>query len=161
MIGLARALWRSISGPIQWRLLWLLNSKFSIGVSAVVVDPEGRVLLLRHTFRREDGWSLPSGWVNSGETIPGAIVREIREETSLAVEPVTIFKIDSGFRLRVGFFLLCKTASTRADISVDGREVLGADFFALEQLPDSVPESDCALISEGLGTLAGNRGVLL
>ena len=34
--------------------------------------------------------------------------------------------------------------------------MLGADFFALEQLPDSVPESDRALISEGLGALAAN-----
>ena len=120
MIGLARTFWRSLSGGFQWRLLWLFNSKFSVGVSAVVVDRDGRVLLLRHVFRRTDGWSLPSGWMQAGETIAGAIVREIREETGLEVVPVTIFAVRSGFRLRVGFFLLCTLSAPDQAIAVDG-----------------------------------------
>ena len=143
-------MWRSLSGAFQWRLLWLLNAKFNLGVSAVVVDKAGNVLLLRHTFRRSDGWSLPSGWMAAGERIGDAIVREIREETRLEVEPVTVFRIESGFRLRVGFFLLCRTSANRADIVVDGKEVLEAGFFAPDSLPASVPIGDRSAIAQAL-----------
>ncbi len=143
-------MWRSFSGAFQWRLLWLLNAKFNLGVSAVVVDKAANVLLLRHSFRRSDGWSLPSGWMAAGERIGDAIVREIREETRLEVEPVTIFRIESGFRLRVGFFLLCRTTAAPADIVVDGKEVLEARFFAPASLPEIVPVSDRSAIAEAL-----------
>ncbi len=153
MISIARALWRSMSGTVQWRLLWLLDAKFSVGVSAVVIGPDGGILLLRHTFRRTDGWSLPSGWMQSGERIGDAIAREILEETGLAVEPVTIFRVESGLRLRIGFFLLCRTTASRAAIQVDGKEVQQADFFSPDALPDSVPATHRAAIAEALALL--------
>lgn len=161
MIRIARALWRSMSGAVQWRLLWLLNAKFSVGISAVVIDPDGSILLLRHTFRRTDAWSLPSGWMRAGERIADAIAREIREETRLAVEPVTIFGISSGFRLRVGFFMLCTTAAAGADIVVDGTEVQEARFFAPGALPDNVPASDREAIVEALAVLRRDQKSLL
>lgn len=150
-----------MSGAIQWRLLWILNDKFSVGVSAVVVDAQGRVLLLRHTFRRTDGWSLPSGWMQKGERIGAAIAREIREETRLTVEPKTIFRVESGLRLRVGFFLLCTTTAGPADIVVDGREVQAADFFSPDVVPDSVPATDRAAIGEALALLQGDPVAIL
>jgi ADP-ribose pyrophosphatase YjhB (NUDIX family) len=157
MIGLARTFWRSLSGGFQWRLLWLFNAKFSVGVSAVVVDPDGRILLLRHTFRRTDGWSLPSGWMQAGERVGDAIVREIREETGLEAAPVTIFAVRSGFRLRVGFFLLCTVPAPGPNIAVDGREVLEAGFFA----PGALPDSDRAAIDEALAALRRDPPPLL
>ncbi|GAA2153413.1 hypothetical protein GCM10009760_51100 [Kitasatospora kazusensis] len=41
-------LWRIIRGPMQWRVLWLWHSKFMVGVTGVVRDQDGRVLLLKH-----------------------------------------------------------------------------------------------------------------
>lgn len=55
-----------------------------LGVSAVIRDPDGRVLLaLRH---RPPIWNLPGGSVEPGETPWGAAVRETLEEVGLAVE---------------------------------------------------------------------------
>jgi len=52
--------------------------------SAVVTDGEGRVLLQR---RRDSGlWALPGGVMEMGDSLPGAAVREVREETGLEVE---------------------------------------------------------------------------
>jgi ADP-ribose pyrophosphatase YjhB (NUDIX family) len=53
--------------------------------SAVVVDPDGRILL----HRRADNelWSIPGGGMEVGETIAETVVREVEEETGLKVQP--------------------------------------------------------------------------
>jgi ADP-ribose pyrophosphatase YjhB (NUDIX family) len=63
------------------------------GGSAVVADEAGRVLLQR---RADSGrWALPGGTMEIGETLAQAVVREVREETGLAVEPTRIVGIYS------------------------------------------------------------------
>jgi 8-oxo-dGTP diphosphatase len=55
-------------------------------VGAVIKDTAGRLLLIRR--RNEPGaglWSLPGGRIEAGETDQQAVVREVREETSLVV----------------------------------------------------------------------------
>lgn len=55
-----------------------------VAASAVVTDGEGRVLLQR---RRDSGyWALPGGAMNMDESLAGAAVREVREETGYDVE---------------------------------------------------------------------------
>lgn len=50
-------------------------------VGAIVTDDRGRVLLIR-----EDGqWLAPGGKVEPGETREEALVREVREETGVAI----------------------------------------------------------------------------
>ncbi|MFN3837902.1 MAG: NUDIX domain-containing protein [Brevundimonas sp.] len=53
----------------------------TLGVRAVAVDGDGRVLMVRHTYLK--GWWLPGGGVDRGETTQRAVVRELREETGL------------------------------------------------------------------------------
>ena len=55
-------------------------------VGAVVRDTEGRLLLVRRANEPGRGlWSVPGGRVEPGETSPEAVVREVAEETGLAV----------------------------------------------------------------------------
>ncbi|MFC5720569.1 NUDIX domain-containing protein [Streptomyces gamaensis] len=55
-----------------------------VAASAVVTDDEGRILLQR---RRDNGlWALPGGGMEMGDSLPGAAVREVKEETGLDVE---------------------------------------------------------------------------
>jgi 8-oxo-dGTP diphosphatase len=59
-----------------------------VGVGAVVVD-EGRVLLVRRgTEPLKGDWSLPGGVLELGESLLAGVVREVREETGLTVEPI-------------------------------------------------------------------------
>ena len=56
-------------------------------VGAVVTDGKGRLLMIKRG--REPGaglWSIPGGRIEAGETDAEALVREMLEETNLAVE---------------------------------------------------------------------------
>ncbi|MFI6456755.1 NUDIX hydrolase [Streptosporangium amethystogenes] len=55
-----------------------------VGVSAVVVDDRGRILMQRRT---DNGlWALPGGGMDLTESVPQAAVREVKEETGYDVE---------------------------------------------------------------------------
>jgi ADP-ribose pyrophosphatase YjhB (NUDIX family) len=64
-----------------------------VGVGAVVVDA-GRVLLVRRGHEPLKGhWSLPGGLLELGESLHAGVVREVREETGLEVEPVELIEL--------------------------------------------------------------------
>lgn len=63
--------------------------RFSLAVKAVVLDPQGRCLLIRRSSHNRNfvgKWEWPGGKVDPGEDFATAVVRETREETSLEVE---------------------------------------------------------------------------
>jgi ADP-ribose pyrophosphatase YjhB (NUDIX family) len=64
-----------------------------VGVGAVVVD-QGRVLLVKRGTEPLKGlWSLPGGLIEVGEPLSAGIIREVREETGLTVEPVELIEL--------------------------------------------------------------------
>jgi ADP-ribose pyrophosphatase YjhB (NUDIX family) len=56
-------------------------------VGAVIKDDQGRLLLIKRGHEPGAGlWSIPGGRIEPGETDSEALVREMREETGLAVQ---------------------------------------------------------------------------
>ncbi len=95
-----------------------------VGVGAVIVD-EGRVLLVRRGTEPLKGhWSLPGGLLELGEGLLDAVVREVREETGLIVEPLELIelldRIHRGGRARPLPLCDCRLSLPR-----DGRRVAG------------------------------------
>ncbi|MBM3217993.1 MAG: NUDIX hydrolase [Candidatus Rokubacteria bacterium] len=62
---------------------------FEFSAGGLVVDDEGRVLLIRaRDLRNRPVWTLPKGTLMTGETSEQAALREVREETGWRCEPV-------------------------------------------------------------------------
>ena len=69
-----------------------------LAVSAAIVR-DGKVLIVRRARPPAGGlYTLPGGGVEAGETLIEAVVREVREESALAVEPVAL----AGYREAIG-----------------------------------------------------------
>ena len=64
-----------------------------LGVGALIFDGDSILLVERGAEPMKGYWSLPGGVLKTGETLAQGIVREVREETGLDVEPVAMLEI--------------------------------------------------------------------
>jgi 8-oxo-dGTP pyrophosphatase MutT (NUDIX family) len=115
--------------------LWLATA------AGIVLDDEGRVLLGR---RADTGrWAIPGGIVDPGEQPADCAVREIFEETGVAVVPELLTEVrvsppitypngDQVQYLQLTF--RCRVAGGRA--RVNDPESLEVGWFSLDALPD-------------------------
>jgi len=88
---------------------------FEFSAGGLVIDVEGRVLLIRaRDLRNRAVWTLPKGALAPGEQSADAALREVREETGYLceiareLEPVTYWFQRSGRRVKktVQWFLM-------------------------------------------------------
>ena len=80
-------LWRLIARfpRVEISLLKIINTRYLVGASAVVLDEENRILVLKHTYTYPNLWGLPGGWLEGGEEIETMLERELKEETGFEV----------------------------------------------------------------------------
>lgn len=65
-----------------------------VAVGGVVVNDEGRILLVKNTYRGI--WEYPGGQVEVGESLVDGLRREIREESGIEVEVGELFCVASN-----------------------------------------------------------------
>jgi mutator protein MutT len=112
------------------------------GVTGIVRDEQGRVLLMR---RADNGlWGFPAGAIDPGESPAQAVEREVREETGLHVRAARVAGVfgGAGFRLRYEngdeaeytvIVFECEVIDGRLE-AVDG-EALELRYFAPNEAP--------------------------
>lgn len=101
-------------------------------VIMLVTDGE-RALLGRQPSWPEGRYSTLAGFVDPGESLEDAVVREVAEETGVEVTDVTYFGNQPWpfpSSLMVGFFARAVTT----DISVDEEEISDARWFSREEM---------------------------
>jgi len=102
----------------------------------VAVTSGDRLLLARSgRFPGRRMFSVLAGYVEPGETLEDCVRREIREEVGLEVRHIRYFGSQAwpfSGSLMVGF----TAQHAGGDIRVDGREILEADWFAADDLPE-------------------------
>jgi ADP-ribose pyrophosphatase YjhB (NUDIX family) len=54
-------------------------------VRAIILDPDGRALLVRFAFPDRVVWACPGGGIEAGESHRDALIRELAEETGLVL----------------------------------------------------------------------------
>lgn len=138
-------IWRLIKGPWQWYVLWFAHHKFMIGVSGVILNDQQQVLLLQHRFWKRGSWGLPGGYAEHGEKLEETVCRELREETGYHVEIESLLQIVSGYKLRLEASYVGKLVG--GDLKIDPKEVITAQFFAVDNLPDSLLPSHRKIIA--------------
>ena len=124
-----------------WRLLpmWLhvvvtriTQPKFNAGVSALVFDEQGRVLLFKHTYRKYE-WGIPGGALEYGEQPIEAVVREFQEETGIQIEVIRLLRVASAREFpHLGITYLCKTTGGEFQPS---HEISEMKYFDVNDLP--------------------------
>jgi len=131
---------------------FLLARGMTLGVRAVVLDAENRVFLVRHSYI--NGWYLPGGGVDLGETMEQAMRRELKEEgdIDLTGEAVLhgIFLNDHVSRRdHVAVYVVRHFRQDR--LPAPNHEIVECGFFAVTALPEGTTQGTRQRIAEVMG----------
>ncbi|WP_298674873.1 NUDIX domain-containing protein [uncultured Sphingomonas sp.] len=145
-----------IAGRAMRLYAWAVRPR-TFGVRALLLDPGGRIALVRHHYIA--GWYLPGGGVNKGESATAAIRRELREEIGLAhVEIAGVLGIYHNRAEAKDDHVVVFIATVPAGaipVAADRREIAEAGWFAADALPDDTSPATRRRIAEHL---AGRQG---
>jgi 8-oxo-dGTP diphosphatase len=102
--------------------------KHIVSAGAVVVDEEGKILLIRGPRR---GWEQPGGQVEEGESIQDAVIREVKEETGIDIEVTKFCGIYQN--LKSGVCATCWLAKPIGGDIQTSSESLEVGYFPIEE----------------------------
>lgn len=131
---------------------WRWRRGMTLGARAIVIDGEGRVLLVRQTYSA--GWTLPGGGVEFGETLEEGLARELDEETGVALdaspELTGIYDNRSLFPGdHVAIYIVRHWHRTR--VPEPNMEIAEIGFFRTDALPEPMNSGAHRRIEEMLG----------
>lgn len=117
------------------RAYWFVRRPSTHG-ALVAVWNDGELLLVKNSYRTH--YTLPGGYIRTGETPVEAAARELREEVGIDVSPTKVRQAFTGvheFENRHDRVTISEIeVDTRPKLDVDNREVVWAGFMTPEQI---------------------------
>ena len=137
----------------------------TLGVRVIIFNANNEVFLVKHSYLK--GWYFPGGGVEPGELLGEAAKREVREEAQMRVkaEP-ELYGVFLNRKYGTSDYVACYIVRDWEWDSDDGGrpcagsadgEIIDADFFPLNALPEDVSDATQARLKElsGLGDVDG------
>src|SRR5215470_11319909 len=131
---------------------WRFSRAATLGTRAMVIDGASRIFLIKHTYI--DGWHLPGGGVETGETLLEALTRELAEEGNIRLGAAPqlygiYFNRRMSRRDHVALFIV-------RDFRQDGNptpnhEIAEHAFFQIDALPQDATRATRARVAEVFG----------
>jgi len=129
-------------------------AKRKLTAEAVIFDNNQRILLVRQGSRRQH-WELPGGKVKKREALNDALIREVQEETGLAVIPEQLLGI---FYIRdeniYDFLVACRLEDPTAIPRPSPPEIIHCGFFTTDHLPQPIHAFTKDRISDALNGIS-------
>ena len=120
-------------------------------VDVIIEHPDGIVLIKRKN--PPHGWALPGGFVDYGEPLEKAAVREAAEETSLSVELVRQFHSYSDPQRDPRFHTITTVFIARAEgVPKAADDAVEAGVFNKENLPAPLCFDHGAILDDYFGS---------
>jgi len=134
-----------------FHLYWRFARGMTLGVRAVVLDGDGRVFLVKHSY--VSGWHLPGGGVEVGETSRDALRRELAEEGRIELTgepPLHGLFLNSHVSRRdhVAVYVVRQFSQDR--LPEANHEIVACGFFDATALPEETTRGTRLRIAEVL-----------
>ena len=143
-----RRLYEPVIRPLL-HIYWRWSRGATLGARAVVIDEAGRVFLIKHSY--VDGWHLPGGGVEVGETMLTALTRELAEEGNIELTgPPALHGVFFNARIsrRDHVALYVVRDFHQPSPPVPDREIVAHGFFARDALPEDTGRATRARLAE-------------
>ena len=112
-----------------------------VAAGALIRDAQGRILLVKPSYK--DGWDIPGGYVEPGESPAAACQRELREELGLDRAPGRLLLVDWAPHPAEGDKLLFVfdggTVEESSGIRPDGVELAEVRFVGVGDVGSLMP----------------------
>jgi ADP-ribose pyrophosphatase YjhB (NUDIX family) len=128
---------------------WRFSRGTTLGVRAMVVDGTGRIFLIKHSY--VEGWHLPGGGVETGETLLEALTRELAEEGNIRIAATPqlygiYFNKRRSRRDHVALFIVRDFRQEQSP--QPNHEIVAHGFFAPGALPEDTSRGTRARVAE-------------
>lgn len=119
-------LWKLLSFPkrLKLALVRTMEDEFLIGLTGVILNDKNTILVVKHSYRDGERWSLPGGYIKEKEHPYEALAREVEEETGFIV------RVDRELKIRTD------RETARLDISLLGH-LVGGEFRASDEVSEA------------------------
>ncbi|PKM88088.1 MAG: ADP-ribose pyrophosphatase [Firmicutes bacterium HGW-Firmicutes-12] len=119
-----------------------------VGVAAIIYNHKGHILLGRRKGGKYQGmWCIPCGYLEYDEDVYVGVIREIKEETNLDIEPTSVFTVQSNFHEpechTVGIWFLSQIKGGKLEA---GDDLLDVAYFDLLSYPTMAFPTDIKVI---------------